>query len=84
MMTSSRITVNNIDGRWCWSVSVNGPLGRNGSGRNGDFNLAYQDAFNFIMGCEREGVPDSIYPMLKVLGLIVSIALPVATYLGVS
>tara|TARA_R110002020_G_scaffold120162_4_gene273928 strand:- start:14169 stop:14435 length:267 start_codon:yes stop_codon:yes gene_type:complete len=83
MMTDSRITVNNIDGRWCWSVSVNGPLGINQSGKTNDFNQAYEDAFNVILDAEREGVPDSIYPMLKVLGLVVSITLPVATYLGV-
>ena len=75
--------MNNIDGHWCWSVSVNGPLGRNGSGKNNSLNKAYEEAFNVILDAEREGVPDSIYPMLKVLGLIVSIALPVATYLGV-
>ena len=83
-MTNSRIKMNNIDGQWCWSVSVNGPLGRSGSGKNKDYYAAYQDAFNVILDAENEGVPDSIYPMLKVLGLVVSIALPVATYLGVS
>ena len=82
-MTNSKIYMNNIDGQWCWSVSVNGPLGRNGSGKNNSLNKAYEEAFNVILDAEREGVPDSIYPMLKVLGLIVSIALPVATYLGV-
>ena len=84
MMTSSKIKMNNIDGQWCWSVSVNGPLGRSGSGRNNDYCAAYDEAFNFILRCEYEGVPDSIYPMLKVVGLVVSIALPVATYLGMA
>ena len=84
MMTSSKIKMNNIDGQWCWSVSVNGPLGRSGSGRNNDYCAAYDEAFNFILRCEHEGVPDSIYPMLKVVGLVVSIALPVATYLGMA
>ena len=83
-MTNSKIKMNNIDGQWCWSVSVNGPLGRSGSGKNNDYYVAYQDAFNVILDAENDGVPDSIYPMLKVLGLVVSIALPIATYMGVS
>ena len=83
-MTNSKIKMNNIDGQWCWSVSVNGPLGRSGTGKNGDLNKAYENAFNIILDAEREGIPESIYPMLKVLGLLTSIALSVATYLGVS
>ena len=84
IMTNSKIKMNNIDGRWCWSVSVNVPFGINQSGKNNDFNQAYEDAFNVILDAEREGPPSSIYPMLKVVGLVVSIALPVATYLGVA
>ena len=83
-MTNSKIKMNNIDGQWCWSVSVNGPLGRSGTGKNNDYCIAYQDAFDFILKCDYEGVPESIYPMLKVFGLIASIVLSFATYLGVS
>ena len=81
MMTSSKIKMNNIDGQWCWSVSVNGPLGRSGSGRNNDYCAAYDEAFNFILKVEDEGYFK--YSPYKVISSALSVVSGV-TYLGVA
>ena len=81
MMTSSKIKMNNIDGQWSWSVSVNGPLGRSGSGTNNDYCAAYQQAFNFILKVEDEGYFK--YSPYKVISSALSVVSGV-TYLGVA